>query len=215
MIGNKANLVLLALEFAFPDARLMLDFRNPFELLVATILAAQAPDERVNQITPLLFQRFPNASAMARAPLEEIEELIKRVSYFRQKARFLKQMAEVLVTRFGGEVPFTLEELVSLPGVGRKTANVVLANAFAISALPVDTHVARVARRLGLAKSKSADKIEAELCAQIPRERWIRASHLLGFLGRKICRAKNPLCSQCPVAKWCDFFQKNFKAEQS
>ncbi|MDI3531173.1 MAG: endonuclease [Candidatus Atribacteria bacterium] len=209
MSESKANSILDTLETAFPDARLLLDFRNPFELLVATVLAAQAPDERVNQITPHLFQRFPDALSMAEAPLEAIEEAIKTVSYFRQKARFLKEMSKVLVERFEGKVPASLEELVTLPGVGRKTANVVLANAFSIPALPVDTHVARVAQRLGLAKSNDAEKIEMELCAQIPQERWIRASHLLGFLGRRVCKARKPLCEQCPVTRWCDFFEKN------
>lgn len=207
MVEDKVSYILNALEGAFPDARLLLNFRNPFELLVATILAAQAPDERVNQITPHLFRRFPDAFSMAEASTEEIEELIKTISYFRQKARFLKEMSRTMVEQFEGKVPASLEELVTLPGVGRKTANVVLANAFSIPAFPVDTHVARVAQRLGLVRSKSADKIELELCARIPRERWIRASHLLGFLGRQICKAKKPLCEECPVAKWCDFFQ--------
>jgi len=200
---ERVTRILDTLEEHFPDARLLLEFNNPFELLVATILAAQAPDERVNQVTRTLFQRFPTPQALARASLSEIEEVIKSLPYYRQKARFLKESSSILVEKFQGEVPPDLSELTSLPGVGRKTASIVLANAFNIPAIAVDTHVARVSQRLGLASSSSPSKIEKDLASIIPPERWIRAAHLLGFLGRTTCLARKPRCPECPVREWC------------
>ncbi len=200
---ERAVHILNALEKRFPDARLLLEFRNPFELLVATILAAQAPDERVNQITKILFQRFPTPQALSSAPLSEIEEIIQSLPYYRQKARFLKESSSLLVEKFQGIVPSEISELTSLPGVGRKTANIVLANAFNIPAIAVDTHVARVSQRLGLASSSSPSQIEEDLARTIPQEQWIRATHLLGFLGRTFCSAKKPRCVECPVREWC------------
>ncbi|MDI3543408.1 MAG: endonuclease [Candidatus Atribacteria bacterium] len=195
--------ILDILEKRFPHARLLLEFSNPFELLVATILAAQAPDERVNQITKTLFQRFPTPQALSHASLSEIEEIIHSLPYYRQKARSLKETSSILVEQFAGEVPPELSELTSLPGVGRKTANIVLANAFHIPAIAVDTHVARVSQRLGFASSSSPSEIEKDLSSLIPQECWIRATHLLGFLGRTTCLAKKPRCPECPVQEWC------------
>jgi len=204
-MGEKERVakILDTLEKNFPHARLLLEFRNPFELLVATILAAQAPDERVNQITKTLFERFPTPQALSRASLSEIEEIIHSLPYYRQKARFLKETSSILVEKFAGEVSPELSVLTTLPGVGRKTANIVLANAFNLPAIAVDTHVARVSQRLGFTSSSSPLEIEKDLSSLIPPERWIRATHLLGFLGRTTCSAKKPRCSECPVREWC------------
>ncbi|MDK2897296.1 MAG: endonuclease [Candidatus Atribacteria bacterium] len=209
MESKRAIEILNRLEEKFPDARILLEFKNPFELLVATVLAAQAPDERVNRVTKTLFSKFPTPEALSQAELTTIEEVVKPINYFRQKARFIKQISQVLVDRFAGKVPSDLNDLVALPGVGRKTANVVLANAFCLPAIPVDTHLARVANRLGLSQSTNPDKIEQEVAACFPREKWIRASHLLGFLGRFICQAKKPRCGQCPVKDLCPYPQKS------
>ncbi|MEN3186847.1 MAG: endonuclease III [Atribacterota bacterium] len=197
--------ILSALEERFPDARLLLEFRTPFELLIATILAAQAQDERVNQVTSILFRKFKDAFSLSQAPLEEIEQIIHPLNYYRQKARFIKETAREIVEKFQGEVPPSLEALVQLPGVGRKTANIVLGNAFGIPALPVDTHVGRVAKRLQFSSSFSPDKIEEDLKKRIPKEKWVRATHLLGFLGRFICQAKKPLCHTCPIQTFCPY----------
>ncbi|MGQ9747206.1 MAG: endonuclease III [Candidatus Caldatribacteriaceae bacterium] len=205
MEREQVTQVLSILEEHFPEARLLLEFRNPFELLVATILAAQAKDERVNQVTKVLFGRFPDPAALAQAPQEEIEEIIGSLSYYRQKARFIKQAAGEILERFRGEVPTSVEALTQLPGVGKKTANIVLANAFHLPAIAVDTHVSRVAQRLRLSTSSSPEVIERDLQKKIPREKWIRATHLLGFLGRFICHAKRPFCVQCPIRDFCPY----------
>jgi len=210
MEQGRVTEILAILERHFPEARLLLEFRNPFELLIATILAAQAPDERVNQVTRVLFERFPDPSALAQAPLQEIEKIVSSLSYYRQKARFIKEAAQKIVERFQGEVPASLEALVTLPGVGRKTASIVLGNAFYIPALPVDTHVGRVAQRLQLSLSSTPEKIEVDLAALIPQEKWVRATHLLGFLGRFICQAKKPRCDWCPVRHLCPYPEAAF-----
>ncbi|MCX7668097.1 MAG: endonuclease III [Atribacterota bacterium] len=197
--------ILSILEEHFPEARLLLEFRTPFELLIATILAAQARDERVNQVTQVLFRRFQDVFSLAQAPLEEIEQIVRPLSYYRQKAQFIKETAREIVEKFKGEVPPSLEALIQLPGVGRKTANIVLGNAFHIPALPVDTHVGRVAQRLKLSFSSSPDKIEEDLGRCIPKEKWVRATHLFGFLGRFICQAKKPLCHLCPIRAFCPY----------
>jgi len=210
MEQGRVTEILAILERHFPEARLLLEFRNPFELLIATILAAQAPDERVNQVTRVLFERFPDPSALAQAPLQEIEKIVSSLSYYRQKARFIKEAAQKIVERFQGEVPASLEALVTLPGVGRKTASIVLGNAFSTPALPVDTHVGRVAQRLQLSLSSTPEKIEVDLAALIPQEKWVRATHLLGFLGRFICQAKKPRCDWCPVRHLCPYPEAAF-----
>lgn len=202
--------ILSILEKHFPEARLLLEFRTPFELLIATILAAQAQDERVNQVTKVLFQKYQDVFSLAQAPLEEIEHIVRPLNYYRQKARFVKEAAREIVEKFRGEVPPSLEALVQLPGVGRKTANIVLGNAFGIPALPVDTHVGRVAQRLHLSLASSPDKIEEDLRQLIPREKWVRATHLLGFLGRFICQAKKPLCHTCPIRAFCPYPEASF-----
>ena len=187
-----------------PDAHCELDYRTPFELLVATVLSAQCTDRRVNMVTPALFARFPDARALAAASLEEVEALVRTTGFFRAKARNLVAMAKALVEEHGGEVPADMDALVRLPGVGRKTANVVLGDAFGIGAgVVVDTHVARVSRRLGLARADDPVRIEAELSALFPRERWTMLSHLLIFHGRRICDARRPRCERCTLRELC------------
>jgi endonuclease III len=199
-----ARHILDALEQTHPEATCALHSRNAFELVVATILSAQCTDERVNRVTPALFQRFPSAHALASADLAEVEELVRSTGFFRAKAKSIVSCAATLVARHAGEVPARMEDLVRLPGVGRKTANVVLGHAFAVSeGIAVDTHVLRVSNRLGLASSDVPEEVEAQLMALVPRERWTRASDLLTFHGRKVCAAQRPACGQCPVLRAC------------
>jgi endonuclease-3 len=195
-----------ALERHYPDADTELHYRNAFELLVATILSAQSTDERVNMVTPDLFRLYPDARALAKAAPESIEPVIMSTGFFRQKSRAIVGMATQLVEQFNGEVPAAMEALVTLPGVGRKTANVVLGHALGVPGLPVDRHVLRVANRLGLVHSDDPVKVEAALCGLFPHERWTKASDLLILHGRRICRPK-PLCPSCNARKDCDFFQ--------
>ncbi len=186
-----------------PEARVTLDFKNPLELLVATILAAQCTDERVNRVTRDLFRKYRTAADYARADQNKFEEEIRSTGFFRNKAKNIILCARKIDSQFNGRAPQTLEELTSLPGVGRKTANILLGNAFGKQAIAVDTHVKRVTRRLGWAKSEDPDKIEFELMEIVPPERWTLAGHQLVFHGRKICMAKKPQCPVCPVAKFC------------
>jgi len=195
--------VLDTLEKEYPDARVTLDFKTPLQLLIATILAAQCTDERVNQVTPELFKKYRTAQDFSRASQEKLEKEIRATGFFRNKAKSIIQGCRKIVAEFKGEVPRTLEELVSLPGVGRKTANIIVGNAFGRPAIAVDTHVKRVTHRLGWAKADDPDKIEFELREIIPSERWTRAGHQIVFHGRKICTAKNPQCPVCPVEKLC------------
>lgn len=195
--------VLDILAQEYPEARVTLDFKNPLELLIATILAAQCTDERVNRVTPDLFRKYRTAADYARADQEEFEEEIRSTGFFRNKAKNIIQCCRKIDGEFKGRVPRTLAELTSLPGVGRKTANIILGNAFGKQAIAVDTHVKRVTHRLGWAKSEDPDKIEFELTEITPPERRTLACHQLVFQGRKICMAKNPQCPTCPVAKFC------------
>ena len=187
-----------------PDARCMLDHENPFQLLVATILAAQCTDERVNKVTPALFARFATPAEMAGAGIAELEELVKSTGFFHNKARSITGAAGELARRFPGRFPDRMEDLVSLPGVGRKTANVVLGTCFGIPAIIVDTHVRRVAQRLGLALSDDPDEIERELQALVSRKDWTAFSHALTFHGRRRCSARKPEHSGCVVRSLCD-----------
>jgi endonuclease-3 len=191
------------LALSYPDARSSLGYATPLQLLVATILSAQCTDARVNQITPGLFARYPDAAAFATAERAELEALIHSTGFFRSKARHIVLCCRALLERHGGEVPATLEELVPLPGVGRKTANVVLANAFGLPGLPVDTHVARLSRRLGLTQAANPVKIERELTALIPRKERGRFGLRLIHHGREVCRARNPACGECSLAPLC------------
>ena len=186
-----------------PDAHCELDHRNPLELTVATVLSAQTTDVRVNQVTPELFRRFPTAADYAAATPAEIEEIIRPTGFHRAKARNLVGLGEALVARFDGRVPRDLEDLVSLPGVGRKTALVVRGNAFGLPGLAVDTHVTRLANRLMLTQEQDPLRIERALCAQIEKKEWTMFSHRLIFHGRRVCHARRPECGACAIAKEC------------
>ncbi len=192
------------LEATYPDAKCSLDHNDAYQLLVATILSAQCTDVRVNMVTPDLFARFPDAAALADAEPEDLENRIKSTGFFRNKTKSLLGMAHAVVDQHRGEIPRTMDELTHLPGVGRKTANVVLGNAFGINeGIVVDTHVTRVSFRLGLTRATDAVKIEQDLVKVVPREKWTLFSHLLIFHGRAICVARRPLCEQCPLCDLC------------
>ena len=191
------------LERLYPEATTALHHRNPVQLLVATILSAQCTDARVNLVTPALFARYPDAASLASAPLPELEEMIRSTGFFHSKAVAIKACCAELAAKHGGQVPRTMEELTALRGVGRKTANVVLGNAYGIPGVVVDTHVGRLAQRLGLTNQKDAVKIEHALMAVIPRERWTLFSHWLILHGRETCNARKPRCSACALAPHC------------
>jgi endonuclease-3 len=197
--------VIEILAHQHPDADTELRFRNAFELLVATILSAQATDAGVNKVTPALFARFPDARAMAAATAGELEPLIHSTGFFRQKAKSLMGMSQALVAHHDGEVPRTMEALVKLPGVGRKTANVVLGHALGVPGLPVDRHVLRVSHRLGITDSDDPDRVEQQLTGALPPALWTRASDTLILHGRRVCKPE-PLCSVCAAADACAFF---------
>jgi endonuclease-3 len=200
----RANRILDLLEEAHPEATCALHWRTPYELVMATILSAQCTDERVNMVTPELFARYPDAAALARARPGDVERIIKSTGFFRAKAKSLLGCARGLVEKHGGQVPRTLNEMVALPGVGRKTASVVIGHAYGVNeGLAVDTHVLRVSNRLGIADSDDPLVVERQLMALIPSERWTRTTDLLIFHGRKICIARRPLCGQCPVFALC------------
>jgi endonuclease-3 len=204
----RARKILTTLERAYPDARIALNFGSPFELLVATILSAQCTDERVNMVTPALFRSYPGARELARAKPSRLEAQIRSTGFFRAKTRSLLGMAQALVERHDGEVPAAREALTALPGVGLKTANVVIGNAFGGDALAVDTHVFRVSQRLGLARSDDPDVIHDQLVARLPRGRLTRATHLLIVHGRRTCVARTPACPVCPVRALCPWPDK-------
>jgi endonuclease-3 len=194
-----------ALGTQHPNADTELHYSNAYELLVATILSAQCTDERVNQVTPAVFKRYPDARALARASTDELEPQIQSTGFFRAKSRSLVGMATAVVEEHGGEVPATMEELVKLPGVGRKTANVVLGHALGVPGLPVDRHVLRVANRIGIAKSEDPEVVEQQLCAATPPQEWTRTSDTLILHGRRICKPR-PLCDRCAVRSDCNFY---------
>ena len=195
--------ILEILERTYPDATTALAFQTPLQLLIATILSAQCTDARVNKVTPVLFARYPDAAALASAPQEELEQVVKSTGFFRMKARAIRDAAADIVSRHGGKVPDTLEALTELRGVGRKTANVVLGNAYGIPGIVVDTHVARLSNRLGLVREQDPVKIEYALMPLVPRERWTRFSHWLILHGRAVCVARKPRCSICPLLPHC------------
>ncbi|MEU4729526.1 endonuclease III [Streptomyces sp. NPDC023588] len=187
----------------YPYAHPELDFRNPFELLVATVLSAQTTDLRVNQTTPALFAAYPTPEDMAAADPEHLEELIRPTGFFRAKSRALLGLSQALRDNFGGEVPGRIEDLVTLPGVGRKTANVVLGNAFGVPGITVDTHFGRLVRRWKWTEQEDPEKVEAEICAIFPKSEWTMLSHRVVFHGRRICHARKPACGACPIAPLC------------
>jgi endonuclease-3 len=196
--------VLRRLKQEYPDAKCSLDHQDPYQLLVATILSAQCTDERVNLVTPALFRRYPAAEDLAGADTPELEELIRSTGFFRNKAKSLLGMATAVTERHGGRIPEGMDELTALPGVGRKTANVVIGNAFGRSeGVVVDTHVTRLSQRLGFTKQQDAVAIEQDLVRLVPREDWTLASHLLIYHGRAVCKAPTPRCEVCVLADTC------------
>jgi len=205
---EKVKNILKILDEHYPDVKVALHYSNPLELLIATILSAQCTDERVNQLTPHLFKKYPTAKDYAMADLKTLEQDIKPTGFYKNKAKHIKECCQVLVEKYNGQVPANLEILTKLPGVGRKTANVVLGNAFDMPGIVVDTHVRRVANRLGLTKHQDALKIEKDLMQLIPKEKWTKFSLQLTWHGRRICKARNPQCNKCPLHKWCNEYQK-------
>ena len=208
---TRALKLVRALERSYPDAKIALEFGNPLELLVATILAAQCTDERVNMVTRDLFRRYKSAADYARADPAAFEAEIHSTGFYKAKARAVLGMAKRLVEQHGGEVPRTAEDLMALPGVGRKTANVVLGNAYDQPAIAVDTHVFRVSQRLGLAKSADPEEIHDQLLQVLPRAKWTLITHLLTTHGRRVCQARTPACPVCPVRALCPWPGKSLK----
>lgn len=206
--AEKIGPILKLLEECYRDAHVTLDFTNPLELLVATVLSAQCTDVRVNQVTPAIFKQYPSAAHYADADLTDLEQAIYTTGFYHQKAKSLKGLSRALVDQFGGRVPASLDDLVKLPGIGRKTANVILGNAFGIPGLVVDTHMSRVSQRLGLTVQKDPVKIEFDLMPLVPKERWVKFSHQMIWHGRQICTAKKPDCPRCPLLPYCDYGAK-------
>jgi len=203
-LKEKVLKILDLLEKEHPDAKIALKFSNPLELLIATILAAQCTDERVNQVTQSLFKKYRTAEDYVKADLTTLEQDIKPTGFYRRKAQRLKEVCQILVEKFNSEVPRTMEELLSLPGVARKTANIVLSNAYGIDeGIIVDTHVFRLAKRLGLTKSKTREKVESDLMKIVPKDKWLRFADLLIFHGRRVCNAKKPKCEICVLKDLC------------
>lgn len=200
---ERLSQVIVLLKANYPHAKTSLNFSNAFELLVSTVLSAQCTDEMVNRVTPALFARFPDARSMSKAKIPEIEKLIRSTGFYKNKALSLKSLSESLVEEHDGEVPPSMEKLVKLRGVGRKTANVVLGNAFGIPGLPVDTHVGRLSIRLGLTKEKDPVKVEHELMKLVPKTDWTLFSHLLILHGRALCTSRRAFCGQCFLAELC------------
>jgi endonuclease-3 len=205
---KRVNEVIKILSEEIPDSRIALRFTTPLELLIATILSAQCTDVKVNQVAETLFKKYRSAKDFAKAELIELEEEIRPTGFYRNKAKSIQKCCQELMTQFGGEVPKTLEELVTLPGVGRKTANVILGNAFGIPGIVVDTHVHRVSQRIGLTKNDDPVKIEFDLMEIVPKDEWTHFSNLLVWHGRRTCMAKKPRCEICPIMKLCDYGSK-------
>ena len=203
---RRARKMVRMLSDTYPDAQCELDFSTPFELLVATVMSAQTTDRRVNAVTPALFAAYPDARALAAADRDELEVMIKTTGFFRAKTNSLLALSQGLCDRFGGEVPDRMEDLVTLPGVGRKTANVVLGDAFGVPGITVDTHVARLSRRFGWTDQTDPDRIERSIAALIPRADWTHMSHVVIWHGRRCCHAKKPACGACPLASLCPSF---------
>jgi endonuclease-3 len=205
-LKRRARKMVKVLGETYPDAHCELDFRTPLELLVATILSAQCTDQRVNAVTPALFDQYPDAAAYAAADREQLEAAVTPTGFYRQKAKTLQALGQELCDRYGGEVPGRLADLVTLPGVGRKTANVVLGDAFGVPGITVDTHLGRLARRFGWTTESDPDKVEQDLMGLFPRKDWTLMSHRVIWHGRRRCHARRPACGACPIARWCPAF---------
>lgn len=203
MTPKKRAELLTILARLYPEPRSELDFSNDFELIIAVMLSAQCTDVKVNQVTPILFKKYPTAARLAKAKLPEVEAIIRPINYFKTKSKNIIATSNELSSRYGGEVPRTHEELIALPGVGRKTANVVLGETGAVPALPVDTHVFRVARRLGLSEGKTPEAVEHDLMKRFPSSEWQPLHHRLIFHGRRVCKARNPICTECALKDIC------------
>jgi endonuclease-3 len=206
--AEKIGPILKLLDEHYRDAHVTLDFTKPLQLLVATVLSAQCTDVRVNQVTPAIFKKYPTAADYADAPLEELEQAIYTTGFYHQKAKSIKAICQALVAQFDGRVPAALDDLVKLPGIGRKTANVILGNAYSTPGIVVDTHMGRVSQRLGLTRQQDPVKIEFDLMPLVPKERWVKFSHQMIWHGRQICTAKKPDCPHCPLLPYCDYGQK-------
>ncbi|MEM2911753.1 MAG: endonuclease III [Candidatus Bathyarchaeia archaeon] len=203
-VNTKVLTIIELLEKAHPDAKIALHYKNPLELLVATILSAQCTDERVNEVTKNLFKKYKTAEDYAEADLKELEKEIRSTGFYRNKAKNIKRCCQILVEKFNSQVPKTMAEMLELPGVARKTANIVLSNAYGvIEGIAVDTHVRRVAKRLGLTANEDPNKIEADLMKIVPKIYWMRITDLLIFHGRRVCKAKHPACGVCVLNKIC------------
>lgn len=200
------NEILDKLEELYPDAKCELNYTTPFELLIATILSAQCTDVRVNIVTGKMFKKYNTAKEFNKLSLEQIIEDIKTCGLYKSKAEKIKETSRILCENFDGEVPNTLEELITLPGVGRKTAGVVLSNAFNVPAIAVDTHVFRVSNRIGIVHTTTPEKTEFKLMEVIPRNRWSHSHHVLIFHGRRMCKARKPECTECPIKRDCDYY---------
>ena len=203
---RRARKINRVLAETYPDAHCELDFENPFQLLVSTVLSAQTTDKRVNLTTPVLFAKYPTPEDLAAANPEEVAEILRPTGFYNAKTKSVMGLSAALCERFGGTVPHTLEELVTLPGVGRKTANVVLGNAFGTPGITVDTHFGRLSRRFGWTTSDDPVRVEAEVGELIPKSDWVLLSHRLIWHGRRICHSRKPACGACPVADWCPSF---------
>ena len=212
---ERAQQIVAELYRLYPDAKCSLDFTTPLELLVATILSAQCTDVLVNTVTPALFKKYREAADYANAPLEELEQDVRKTGFYRNKAKHLRDAGQMLVDRYGGVVPRTMAELTALPGVARKTANVVMGNAYGIvEGVVVDTHVGRLARRLGLTTSDDPVRVEQDLMALVPQKDWLPLSHMLIYHGRAVCQAKRPLCESCTLVPLCPTGQANLGATE-
>lgn len=205
---NRENVkkILDIMEEIYPDAKCELNYTTPFELLIATILSAQCTDVRVNKVTEKLFKKYNTPEDFAKLTIQQISEEIKSCGLFKSKAQKIKETSVLLCSKYGSQVPNNMEKLTQLPGVGRKTANVVLSNAFGVDAIAVDTHVFRVSNRIGLVKTQTPEKTEFELMKVLPKKRWSKAHHLIIFHGRRICKARKPECSICPLKEYCDYY---------
>lgn len=208
MDNCKVKKVVEILEKTYPEAECALKFNSPYELLISTILSAQCTDERVNLVTQKLFENYNTAEKMIKLTEPELQEKIRTCGLYKNKSKNIIEASKGIINNFNGEVPRTREELTSLPGVGRKTANVVMANAFKIPAFAVDTHVFRVSNRIGIAKGKNVEDTEKKLMENINKDHWIKMHHCIIWHGRKICRARNPKCSECPIKEFCEYYNE-------